>query len=193
MNPEVETQGLAAEIGDALAKRGQSLAVGETSAGGELAGMVYATAEHAEWFRGGIVVYAGGAAPIEKTLQDVARRHGVVSEQYVTALAQCVRRAFGCDWALVESGIAGPQTGRRSPKPVGMVCLAVAGPPGKSARARAVKELASPAANKHSERDELWSTSLELADVGRSENRRRFCLESLRFLRDVMDAPGARS
>lgn len=193
MNPDGEAQGLVAEIGGALAKRGESLAVGETSAGGELCVMVHATAEHARWFRGGIVVYAGSAVPLAAELQEVARRHGIVSKQYVTALAQCVRHAFGCDWALAESGIAGPQTGRRSVKPVGMVCLAVAGPADMSARVLAEEESASHLAIGHCDRDNLWSTSLEFADLGRSENRRRFCLASFQFLRDAMAERDAES
>jgi nicotinamide mononucleotide (NMN) deamidase PncC len=36
----------------------------------------------------------------------------------------------GVAWAIAESGIAGPQGSRRSPKPVGAVALAVAGPGG---------------------------------------------------------------
>lgn len=185
---DAEAQRLILDLGDALDKRGQTLAVGETSVGGELAGMIHATGEHEQWFRGGIVVYAGGAVPVATKLQGVARRHGVVSEQYVRALAQCVKRAFRCDWALAESGIAGPQSGRRSAKPVGMVCLAVAGPPGKGDRALAEEGAASHAAGVQGERVEQWSIALELADLGRSENRRRFCLEALRFLREVMDS-----
>ena len=37
---------------------------------------------------------------------------------------------FGVEFALAESGIAGPQNGRRSSKPAGSVVIAVAGPAG---------------------------------------------------------------
>jgi nicotinamide mononucleotide (NMN) deamidase PncC len=37
---------------------------------------------------------------------------------------------MGPAWAVAESGIAGPQGSRRSPKPVGSVVIACAGPNG---------------------------------------------------------------
>ena len=104
------------------------LAVGETAAGGALASHIVGGPTSAVWFCGGVVPYAGSAVPFVERIRDVADAHGVVSEEYAAALARLVRRAFACDWTLAESGIAGPQTGRRSAKPVGMVCLAVAGP-----------------------------------------------------------------
>ena len=124
----LDLQRLLDGVGTTLAKRGETLAVAETAAGGSLAMLIHANPAHEEWFRGGIIVYAGSRTPLVQSIQDVASEHGVVSEEYAAALAQLARRTFACDWALAESGIAGPQTGRRSAKPVGMACLAVAGP-----------------------------------------------------------------
>ncbi len=130
--PDIAGDPLAAlqHVGASLARWGQTLAVGETSAGGVLAALIHTVAEHDIWFGGGIVVYGGSAMPLTRSLGEVARVHGVVSEPYANALARLARRTFGSDWALAESGIAGPQTGRRSRKPVGLVCLALAGPDG---------------------------------------------------------------
>ena len=51
-----------------------------------------------------------------------------VSESAAMEMAQAGRRVLGADWVLSETGIAGPQSGRRSTKPVGLVAVAVAGP-----------------------------------------------------------------
>jgi nicotinamide-nucleotide amidase len=42
-------------------------------------------------------------------------------------------RLTSAAWAVAESGIAGPQGSRRSPKPVGSVAIAVHGPNGSVA------------------------------------------------------------
>jgi nicotinamide mononucleotide (NMN) deamidase PncC len=42
-------------------------------------------------------------------------------------MARGARRLFGAAWALGETGVAGPQTGRRSAKPAGLTFLAVVG------------------------------------------------------------------
>ena len=73
-------------------------------------------------------MYGGTTVPLVRDIGSIATEFGIVSEEYAAALAQYVRSAFACEWALAESGIAGPQLGRRSAKPVGMVCFAVAGP-----------------------------------------------------------------
>ncbi len=203
-----ELRRLAEEVGDVLAQRGETLAVGETAGGGALASALSAVAAFETRFRGGVVVYAGSDAPLARDISGVARTHGVVSEEYVAALARYVRGAFDCQWALAESGIAGPQTGRRSAKPVGMVCLAVAGPveAGTSAQERGTSprategleseaELArgrgtSPRATAevHDGRERVWTSTLLLPDGGRGANQRQFAVESLRLLRCVLQA-----
>jgi nicotinamide mononucleotide (NMN) deamidase PncC len=61
---------------------------------------------------------------------EVLRAHGAVSDQSVIAMAESLRELAGVEFAAAESGIAGPLGGRRSPKPVGSVAIAVAGPNG---------------------------------------------------------------
>jgi nicotinamide mononucleotide (NMN) deamidase PncC len=51
-------------------------------------------------------------------------------------MAERVRDTLGATWGLAETGIAGPQTGRRSAKPAGLVYVAVAGPITASAERR---------------------------------------------------------
>lgn len=203
-----EVRQLVEQIGILLARQGHTLAVGETSAGGALASLIHAVRTSESWFRGGMVLYAGSDVPLAQSIQGVARAHGVVSEEYAAALAQLAQRTFACDWALAESGIAGPQTGRRSAKPVGMVCLAVIGPSGRRAPAkergtspRVTEELGDTEgildeldndstimANLDSGRESLWTVTREFADSGRTENQHRFAVESLRFLMGVLEA-----
>ena len=135
------------------------------------------------WFRGGLVLYAGSEIPLARDMRAVASKHGVVSEEYAAAMARFARRAFACDWALAESGIAGPQTGRRSAKPVGMVCLAVAGPPVD--RESTSERGTSPRATGRPDREEdsVWTATRLLPDAGRAENQRQFGAEALALLR----------
>ena len=177
-------------VAKALARRGEALAVGETSAGGELNLLLNSAVTSGKWFRGGMVVYAGSDLPFLRSIQDVASDYGVVSEEYVTALAQYVRRTFACQWVLTESGIAGPQTGRRSAKPAGMVCLAVAGPDvaGTHAQERGTSPRAT--ADMLEGVGQVWAATRILADRGRTANQRQFAIESLRLFHQVLRTLG---
>ena len=53
--------------------------------------------------------------------------HGAVSEPVAAAMAEGARRAMKADVGLGVTGVAGPDGGSAD-KPVGTVCLAVAGP-----------------------------------------------------------------
>ena len=141
-----------------------------------------------KWFRGGMIVYAGSDAPLVRSIQDMASEYGVVSEEYAAALASFVQRAFACDWALAESGIAGPQTGRRSAKPVGMVCLAVAGPAGGGAQAKERGTSPRATADMLAGEGQVWATTRVLVDSGRNANQRQFAVEALRFFQHVLEA-----
>ncbi|MDE2815526.1 MAG: CinA family protein [Chloroflexota bacterium] len=203
-----EVRQLVEQIGILLARQGHTLAVGETSAGGALASLIPAVPRSESWFLGGMVLYAGSDIPLAQSIRSVARAHGVVSEEYSAALAELVKRTFACDWALAESGIAGPQTGRRSAKPVGMVCLAVVGSSGRRAPAkergaspRATEELGGTErsvdeldgngtimATLDSGRESLWTVTHEFADAGRTANQHQFAVESLRLFLHVLEA-----
>ncbi|MDE7152373.1 MAG: CinA family protein, partial [Candidatus Amulumruptor sp.] len=55
--------------------------------------------------------------------------HGAVSIPVVEAMASGARKTLGADVAIATSGIAGPGGGTPE-KPIGTVCVAVAGPTG---------------------------------------------------------------
>jgi len=125
----LENDALATAVGEALFARGEKVAVSETTAGGLICARMLSVPGASRWFDGGLVPYAGAHRWEQLALdREIAREHGAVSTQWVTATAEGMRLALGAAWAVAESGIAGPQGSRRSPKPVGSVAIAVVGP-----------------------------------------------------------------
>lgn len=129
-----ENDELAREVGELLLARGEKVAVSETTAGGLICARILSVPGASQWFDGGIVPYSGAHRWEQLGLdREVARKYGAVSSEWVSATAEALRKAMGAAWAVAESGIAGPQGSRRSPKPVGSVAIAVAGPSGTNA------------------------------------------------------------
>jgi PncC family amidohydrolase len=114
-------------ITHALASRHETLAIGETSCGGLLA-TLFCIPSEGQSFAGSIIAYSVAAR--SKLLNDVAApgAAGIVSDEFARHLAETVRATLGASWGLAETGIAGPQTGRRSSKPAGLAYIAVVGP-----------------------------------------------------------------
>lgn len=129
MTSLLENDELAARIGEALVARGAKLAVAESTAGGLISARLLSVPGASRWFERGVVAYSG--PPKRDYLGvdvEIIRKHGAVSVEAVIASAEGFRRVTGVDFTIAESGIAGPQGSRRSPKPVGFVVIAVAGP-----------------------------------------------------------------
>ena len=123
---------LAAQLGQLLLARGETVATAESCTGGMIAAALTDIAGSSAWFGYGLVSYSNeakqdllgvGAA----TLAD----HGAVSEAVVRQMAAGARKRAAADWAVAVSGIAGPGGGSPA-KPVGTVWLALAGPDGLS-------------------------------------------------------------
>ena len=120
---------LAGRIGQRLLAHGETLAVAETSAGGLIGAVLARQVDSPGWLAGSIVAYA----PVLQTTwlsvaPETIKQFGAVSPEVARALAEGVRGKLGTTWGIAETGIAGPQTGRRSRKPAGLVYLAVVGP-----------------------------------------------------------------
>jgi len=124
---------LAAVVLDQLRARGARLVVAESCTGGLLGGRITAVPGASDVFIGGIVAYdnvvKSGTLDVSPELLE---RHGAVSEQVVSAMAQGVQRQFAVEAALAITGIAGP-SGGTAEKPVGTVWMAAR--LGKEARA----------------------------------------------------------
>ena len=130
----LEDDTLAAAIGEALVARGEKVAVSETTAGGLISARMLSVPGASRWFESALVPYSSPTKwEVLGMDREIAREHGAVSPIWVTATAEAMRRATGAAWGVAESGIAGPQSSRRSPKPVGAVAIAVAGPEGPRA------------------------------------------------------------
>jgi len=117
-------------IGGALARRRETVAVGESCTGGLLGGTLTRVPGSSAWFRGGVIAYANDA---KVALLDVAAAtladHGAVSEEVAREMAAGARTRFDATYGLAVTGVAGPEGGTAA-KPVGTVCFGLAGAAG---------------------------------------------------------------
>jgi len=120
-----------------LAARGERVALAESCTGGLLAELVTRVPGASNVFDLGVVSYANAMKErIVGVPAALLEAHGAVSEPVARALAEGVRAAARATWGIGITGIAGP-TGGTPEKPVGTVHVALAGPAGTKAVARA--------------------------------------------------------
>ncbi|MGQ0752418.1 MAG: CinA family protein, partial [Betaproteobacteria bacterium] len=104
---------LGAKIGALLKARKQTVAVAESAAGGLISAALLAQPGASAYFIGGGVLYT---RKMILALRDTrpATYEGVrgATEQWALLLARTLRERVSADWALGESGAAGP-TGNR--------------------------------------------------------------------------------
>ena len=119
---------LGARVGDRLVARGETLAVGESSAGGLLSAALLSRPGASAYYYGGAVLYTRRSRRLLTTLtsDDMA---GIRSSSppWAQLLARHQRTRFRADWGLAETGAAGP-SGNTYGDPAGHTCLAVDGP-----------------------------------------------------------------
>ena len=119
------------QVAQLLRSAGWTIATAESCTGGLLAGRLTDRAGSSDYVIGGLVVYSNEAktalAGVPAALiADV----GAVSVEVAAALADGARARLGADVGVGITGIAGPGGGTPT-KPVGLVCLSVAGPDGR--------------------------------------------------------------
>ncbi|HEY8616807.1 CinA family protein [Phenylobacterium sp.] len=123
-----ELERLAAEVGEALKTRGETVSVAESSSGGLISAALLAVPGASKYFLGGAVVYTPKARVL---LMDIPREAlaGMrsASEPYALLLARTARERFGATWGLSETGAAGP-TGNGYGDAPGHTCVAISGP-----------------------------------------------------------------
>ncbi|MFC3070686.1 CinA family protein [Phenylobacterium soli] len=123
-----ELEALAAEIGERLKDRGETISVAESSSGGLISAALLSVPGASKYFLGGAVVYTAKARVL---LMDLPREavEGMrsASEPYALLLARTARERFGATWGISETGAAGP-TGNPYGDAAGHTCVAISGP-----------------------------------------------------------------
>jgi nicotinamide-nucleotide amidase len=138
----VSTDGASLEtvVGQLLKARGWWVAFAESCTGGLATSRLTDVPGSSEYVERSIVAYSNRAKIELLDVPEVLiREHGAVSEQVAQAMAAGIRARAGVEIGVGITGIAGPGGGSEQ-KPVGTVCIAVAGtsPDGPAAPARLV-------------------------------------------------------
>lgn len=124
-----EESQLVAAIAEGLVARHEMLAVAESAAGGRISDLLTDRPGSSAWFAGAVVAYSGQSKEqLAGGREGAAVPASAVSPETAAWLADAARHWFRTDWGIGETGITGPQTGRRSRKPAGLAYVAVRGP-----------------------------------------------------------------
>jgi len=117
----------AAILAQHLIRRGETIAVAESSTGGLVSAALLALPGASAYMRGGSVIYTQFARAGLLGI-DLAQHPGMraSTEPYAILLAETARARLGADWGLGETGATGP-TGNRYGDAAGHSCLAIAG------------------------------------------------------------------
>jgi PncC family amidohydrolase len=153
----------AEKVAALLKRRGESVAVAESSTGGLIAASLLAMPGASAYFLGGAVVYTKAARAALLDIDD-AQMAGLrpSTEVYASMIAKRVRDSHGAVWGLGESGATGP-TGNRYGDAAGHSCIAVVGPSEKS-------------------------ITLETGKADREANMRAFAARALELFAETLEA-----
>ncbi len=124
------TEGLSmeAEVGRLLTGRGATLAAAESCTGGLIGHMATDVPGSSDFFLFSGVTYSNEAKiNILGVNKATIVKHGAVHENTAMEMAEGARRVSGATYAISTTGIAGPDGGTAE-KPVGTVCIGIAGP-----------------------------------------------------------------
>jgi len=163
---------LVKEIAQLLRQQSQTVCVAETSAGGLIAASLLAEPGASAYFAGSVVCYSSES---KRQLLCLEKSHFTATEPHALDIARAAQGKLDSDWAIGESGVAGPTPNSRGVAP-GVCALAVIGPNG-------VKLTKT-----------IWpNTELSAADaygqppkVQRSDAMTHFAEEALRLLLDAI-------
>lgn len=126
----VSTDGaiLEAVVGDLLRQRGWWVAFAESCTGGLATSRMTDVPGSSDYVERSVVAYSNRAkVELLGVPESLIAEHGAVSEPVAVAMADGIRRRAPVDVGVAITGIAGPGGGTDQ-KPVGTVCIAVAGP-----------------------------------------------------------------
>jgi len=118
---------MAQQVGSLLIKQKKTLAIAESCTGGLIANMMTDVAGSSEYFLFSGVTYSNDAKMnILGVKKETIIEHGAVHELTALEMAIGARKKAGADFAISTTGVAGP-TGGTKERPVGMVCIGIAG------------------------------------------------------------------
>lgn len=124
------TRELAAQLLGDLTRRQATLSTAESLTGGLISATLTSVPGASAVFLGAVVSYS---TPSKATLlgvdADLLRTRGAVDADVATAMAHGSRSAFGADWAIAVTGVAGPDP--QDGHPVGTVFVGIGGPDGR--------------------------------------------------------------
>lgn len=154
---------LAADIGERLKARGETVAISESSAGGLISAALLAAPGASKYYRGGGVIYTPQAfrGLLGLTRDDLGDLRSS-TEPYARLLARTIRGKLRADWGVCETGASGP-TGNMYGDAAGHTCVAAVGPDGFEI-----------------------SRTLETGLNDREDNMRRFATEALDLLHTAL-------
>ncbi len=122
----VDDQTLEEVVGKLLLERKRTIAVAESCTGGLIGARFTNISGSSQYFERGVITYSNQAkTELLNVPQEIIEKHGAVSEQVATLMAEGVRRLAKTDYGLSVTGIAGP-TGGTPQKPVGLVFVGFA-------------------------------------------------------------------
>jgi PncC family amidohydrolase len=153
----------AEKVAALLKRRGESVAVAESSTGGLIAASLLAMPGASAYFLGGAVVYTKAARAALLDIGD-AQMAGLrpSTELYALMIAGGVRDKHGAVWGIGESGATGP-TGNRYGDAAGHSCIAIAGKIEKA-------------------------VTLETGNDDRAANMRAFAVRALELFAEMLEA-----
>jgi len=119
-----------AEIGRLLLEKHATVSVAESCTGGLIAHWLTNVSGSSDYFLFGATTYSNDSKmDVLGVSRETIESYGAVHEETAREMAQGVRRITDSTFGLSTSGIAGP-TGGTTAKPVGTVCIGIAGPNG---------------------------------------------------------------
>lgn len=120
----VEGKFLSRTISEIFWKEELTLSTAESCTSGNVSASITSIPGSSKFYKGGIVAYSNEAKQnLLHVNAETLEKYGAVSEETVKEMVLGAIEAFGTDYAIATSGIAGP-TGGTQDKPVGTVWIA---------------------------------------------------------------------
>lgn len=112
-------------IGRMLTENGKTLSVAESCTGGMISHLITSVSGSSAYYLGSVTSYANSVK--ESVLgvpSEIITKHGAVSSECASAMAEGIRKLTGSDFSVATTGIAGPGGGSIE-KPVGLVWIGI--------------------------------------------------------------------